>query len=290
MPFKYLPVTAFLRQIVLVLPCTFPAVVLPVCLPAYLPVVDLVLDLDYRLCLPPDWYLCLLLDFWIIDPWTGFWMWILDHGIIYSAQTEIFIITHFRGLETLTPASYSPTNLFFTQQLSTHSSGLPVRLPGFCLYDLTKLHYSTRRADRTRPDRSPVHIYIVQINSFLPFTGILILLSPISGFVTITALITENKATYRDEVLRLEDGCSVNNLSLNATKTKEVILDFRKNRATPPPLFIDSQCVERVESFKHLEVHIAADLTWTVNTAAVVKKAQQRLHFLRILRREKLNT
>ncbi|KAK0134730.1 hypothetical protein N1851_029619 [Merluccius polli] len=37
-------------------------------------------------------------------------------------------------------------------------------------------------------------------------------------------------------------------------------------------------------------VHISADLSWSVNTSALVKKAQQWLHFPRVLRKEQLNT
>ena len=73
------------------------------------------------------------------------------------------------------------------------------------------------------------------------------------------------------------------------TKTKELILDFRRNRAPPAPLYINGEGVERVQSFKFLGVHISADLSWSVNTSALVKKAQQRLHLLRVLRREHLN-
>jgi len=45
-----------------------------------------------------------------------------------------------------------------------------------------------------------------------------------------------------------------------------------------------------VESFKFLFIHISADLSWSANTTALVKKAQQRLHFLRVLRKEQLKT
>ncbi len=41
----------------------------------------------------------------------------------------------------------------------------------------------------------------------------------------------------------------------------------------------------RVSSTKFLGVHITEDLSWTNNTAALAKKAQQRLYFLRKLRR-----
>lgn len=104
-------------------------------------------------------------------------------------------------------------------------------------------------------------------------------------------MITEgNEAAYRDEVLRLSEWCAYNNLALNISKTKELILDFRRNKAAPAPLYINGESVVQVESFKFLGVHISADLSWTANTSALVKKAQQRLHFLRVLRKEQLNT
>ncbi|KAJ0070008.1 hypothetical protein NL108_000247 [Boleophthalmus pectinirostris] len=105
--------------------------------------------------------------------------------------------------------------------------------------------------------------------------------------MTVVGLITEgNEAPYRDELLKLSEWCATNNLALNIIK--ELILDFRWNRATPAPLYINGQSVERVESFKFLGVHISADLSWSVNTSALDKKAQQWLHFL--LRKVQLNT
>ncbi|XP_072251171.1 uncharacterized protein [Leuresthes tenuis] len=44
----------------------------------------------------------------------------------------------------------------------------------------------------------------------------------------------------------------------------------------------------QVKSTKFLGVNITDDLTWTTNTTALVKKAQQRLHFLRRMRRASL--
>ncbi len=43
--------------------------------------------------------------------------------------------------------------------------------------------------------------------------------------------------------------------------------------------------MERVNSFKFLGVHITEDLTWSAHTDAVLKKAHQRLFFLRRLRK-----
>lgn len=97
-----------------------------------------------------------------------------------------------------------------------------------------------------------------------------------------------DESAYRDEVSGLTAWCSENNLQLNTTKTKELILDFRKGRADPAPLYIQGVCVERVQSMRFLGVQISEDLSWTANTTAVVKRAQQRLHFLRVLRRNNL--
>ncbi len=45
---------------------------------------------------------------------------------------------------------------------------------------------------------------------------------------------------YREEVAQLAEWCGTNNLSLNVGKTKEVMLDFRRNSVDHPPLTIDS--------------------------------------------------
>ncbi len=104
---------------------------------------------------------------------------------------------------------------------------------------------------------------------------------------TVVGLISNNDEThYREEVAQLAEWCGTNNLSLNVEKTKEVVMDFRRRNSTDhPPLTIDSSTVERVSSTKFLGVHITEDLTWTTNTMSLSKKAQQRLHFLRWLKR-----
>ncbi len=98
---------------------------------------------------------------------------------------------------------------------------------------------------------------------------------------------SNDKTHYREEVAQLAEWCSANNLSLNVSKTKEVVMDFRLNSGDHPPLIIDSWTVERVGSIKFLGVHITEDLTWTTNTISLSKKAQQRLHFLRRLKKSK---
>ncbi len=103
---------------------------------------------------------------------------------------------------------------------------------------------------------------------------------------TVVGLISNRDETnYKSEVSRLAGWCSDNNLSLNVEKTKEIVVDFRRVHTQHAPLTINGATVERVSSTKFLGVHITEDLSWTNNTSALAKKAQQRLYFLRKLRR-----
>ncbi|KAF7665153.1 hypothetical protein LDENG_00151510, partial [Lucifuga dentata] len=107
---------------------------------------------------------------------------------------------------------------------------------------------------------------------------------------TLVGLITGgDEAAYREEVEHLSTWCLANNLLLNTSKTKEVIVDFRRTRVDHAPLYINGDVVETVSSFRFLGVHLSGELTWSVNTKAVMAKAQQRLHFLRVLRKNKLD-
>ncbi|KAI4876241.1 hypothetical protein NFI96_001158 [Prochilodus magdalenae] len=107
--------------------------------------------------------------------------------------------------------------------------------------------------------------------------------------MTVVGLISKNdESAYREEVQRLTDWCRTNNLSLNVDKTKEMVVDFRRTRRDHSPLHIDGSTVEIVESTKFLGVHLSEDLTWSLNTSTITKKAQQRLYFLRRLRKAHL--
>ncbi|XP_034023518.1 serine/threonine-protein kinase Nek2-like [Thalassophryne amazonica] len=48
------------------------------------------------------------------------------------------------------------------------------------------------------------------------------------------------------------------------------------------------ECVERIHTFRVQGVQISDDLSWTDNTSAVIKKTQQSLHILKILRKNNL--
>ncbi len=98
----------------------------------------------------------------------------------------------------------------------------------------------------------------------------------------VLGLISNNDETaYLDKVEGLTSGCQDDCLSLNVSKTKELIVDFRKRQQRPYiPLMTSGTPVERVSSFKYLSVNISKDLTLTTHIQTQLKKARQRLYHL----------
>lgn len=68
--------------------------------------------------------------------------------------------------------------------------------------------------------------------------------------------------------------CQVNHLTLDISKTEEMIVDFRRQReAGHKSIPFGDAVVERVSIFKFLGVHITEDLTRTLQADTRVKKA-----------------
>eukprot|EP00061_Rhincodon_typus_P001793 g15797.t1 len=81
---------------------------------------------------------------------------------------------------------------------------------------------------------------------------------------TVLGWISNNdKSKCRRKREGLVTWCNENNLSLNVSKTKELIADFRKKEGEYAPIYINRTEVERVKNIKFLGVTIADDLSWT---------------------------
>ena len=105
-----------------------------------------------------------------------------------------------------------------------------------------------------------------------------------SDDTTVEGLITDgNESIYREQVAKLANWCMDNNLELNVSKTKEVIVDFRTKPTNILPITINGEDVEQVDSFKFLGTTISKDLKWEVHISSALKKARQRMFFLRQL-------
>ncbi|KAL0185672.1 hypothetical protein M9458_017342, partial [Cirrhinus mrigala] len=103
---------------------------------------------------------------------------------------------------------------------------------------------------------------------------------------TVIGLIRDgDESAYRQEVGQLSLWCSRNNLELNTLKTVEMTVDFRRKPPALTPLTIMNSTVALVDSFKFLGTNISQDLKWDIHIDSIVKKAQQRLYFLRQLKK-----
>ncbi|KAK3555028.1 hypothetical protein QTP86_005693 [Hemibagrus guttatus] len=94
-----------------------------------------------------------------------------------------------------------------------------------------------------------------------------------------------DESAYRQEIEQLPAWCSLNTLEFNTIKTVEMMVDFRRNNPALPPLTIMNSTVPTVESFRFLGTTISQDLKWDTHIDSIIKKAQQRLYFLRQLRK-----
>ncbi|KAI5085675.1 gastrula zinc finger protein XlCGF28.1-like, partial [Silurus meridionalis] len=106
----------------------------------------------------------------------------------------------------------------------------------------------------------------------------------------VVGLINNNdEPAYLQEVKNLERWCQENNLLLNVSKTKELIVDLStKRERSYQPINISGTPVERVDSFRYLDVHITQDLSCSCHTNTLVKKAWQYLYHLKRSRDFKL--
>ncbi|XP_073674252.1 uncharacterized protein [Garra rufa] len=94
----------------------------------------------------------------------------------------------------------------------------------------------------------------------------------------------ENEQEYRGVISDFVCWCEENHLLLNTSKTKEMVLDFRRNPPSHIPVCIQGLDIEIVDTFKYLGVHLNNKLDWSTNTDALYRKGQSRLHLLRRLR------
>ncbi|KAI3354997.1 hypothetical protein L3Q82_004778 [Scortum barcoo] len=100
-----------------------------------------------------------------------------------------------------------------------------------------------------------------------------------------------DESDYRQEVEHLEGWCRQNNLCINVKKTKEMIVDFRRGRHLPSPLYIGGTARWKWSPASGTWAYTSlTNLTWSKNTSCLIRMAHQRLYFLRRLRRAGLGS
>ncbi|XP_078252377.1 uncharacterized protein LOC144592039 isoform X1 [Rhinoraja longicauda] len=101
------------------------------------------------------------------------------------------------------------------------------------------------------------------------------LLQKLSDDSAIIGLITGNEdRAYRELIKEFVDWCQQYCLRINAGKTREMVVDFRRRSQVPPTsVNIQGMDMERVDSYKYLGVHLNNKLDWTENTDALYRKS-----------------
>ena len=88
----------------------------------------------------------------------------------------------------------------------------------------------------------------------------------------------------QDAVTHLERWAVQNKMELNAKKTKDMWITFKKSCPIPAPINIGPTELERVSEFKLLGVYVQNDLKWNTHVSSIVSKACKRIHYLRVCR------
>ena len=98
----------------------------------------------------------------------------------------------------------------------------------------------------------------------------------------LSGLISDNDdLDYKNEISQFVNWCDENFLDLNVSKTKEMIIDFRKgNKCEFDDILIKGQTVEKVSTYKYLGVVIDDQLSWKENTDYIHKRLQSRSYVL----------
>ena len=80
----------------------------------------------------------------------------------------------------------------------------------------------------------------------------------------------DNTAEHEGVVRNFVQWSAANHLRPNASKTKEMVMDFRTTRRVPPvPHIIIGEVVEFVDNYKFLGVHLNSSLDWSDNAGAI---------------------
>ena len=92
---------------------------------------------------------------------------------------------------------------------------------------------------------------------------------------------THSRDKIQNAVNDIQKWATDNNMSLNASKTKELLVYYGREELDIPHITINGDVVERVSCAKLLGVRIMSNLSWEDHIANFVSKASRRLHLLR---------
>ena len=109
-------------------------------------------------------------------------------------------------------------------------------------------------------------LFIIYTNNFCATQSGCHIIKYADDTVVLGNISNNDEEPYRKEIENVIQWCQDNFLVLNVTKTKEMIVDFRQQAICRYPIFINSEIVEIVETYKYLGIIIDDKLKWDRNT------------------------
>ena len=83
-----------------------------------------------------------------------------------------------------------------------------------------------------------------------------------------------------------------NGMRINTTKTKEMVICFRRDRTfvdSLPYIYMNGNYIERVSQAKVLGVTVSSDLSWNVHVDEIISKARKRVYMIYQFKRAGIN-
>ena len=99
---------------------------------------------------------------------------------------------------------------------------------------------------------------------------------------------SNQQSSVQESVSGLASWSARNKMSLNPPKCASMEISFAKNPPDPPQILLEDQCLKAVNSVKLLGVIIQNDLKWDSHIADTIKRANQKLYMLRLLKKHNL--
>ena len=95
-------------------------------------------------------------------------------------------------------------------------------------------------------------------------------------------------SNLQQSINEVNNWATLNRMTINAQKTKDMWISFTDAVPEPPRLCIGNEPIERVNVFKLLGVSVQNNLKWNAHVEEITRKANKRLFHLRECRKSKL--
>ena len=147
------------------------------------------------------------------------------------------------------------------------------------LSDWSSIHAGVPQGTRLGPP-----IFLSMINDAAPPSSIKAF-KYVDDMTFVESRRSSQPSNMQEAVSSLSRWTSENKMSLNPSKCCIMNVTFSKNPPVPPEIFIDDHRLQCVDNVKLLGTLIQSDLKWDSNVNDILRRANGKLHMLRLLKR-----